>query len=82
MTIYSGEHGFFPPFADAQADTETYGAGRYLEPEPLGQGKFLVNFNYAYNSFCAYNENYSCPIPPRENRLKVAIRAGEKMFHK
>lgn len=82
LTIYSGEHGFFLPFVDALADTETYGAGRYLEPEPLGKGKFLVNFNYAYNPFCAYNENYSCPIPPRENRLKVAIRAGEKIFHK
>ena len=82
LTIYSGEHGFFLPFVDALADTETYGAGRYLEPEPLGKGKFLVNFNYAYNPFCAYNENFSCPIPPRENRLKIAIRAGEKIFHK
>ena len=82
LTIYSGEHGFFLPFTDALADIETYGAGRYLEPEPLGKGKFLVNFNYAYNPFCAYNENFSCPIPPRENRLKVAIRAGEKIFHK
>jgi uncharacterized protein (DUF1684 family) len=80
LTIYSGDYGYFLPFADAQAGQETYGAGRYLEPEPLGGGNFLVDFNLAYNPYCAYNQNFSCPIPPKENRLKVAIRAGEKVF--
>lgn len=80
LTIYATPHGFFLPFVDALANKETYPAGRYLEPEPLGGNKFLVDFNVAYNPFCAYNESYSCPLTPFENRLKVAIRAGEKIF--
>ena len=60
---------------------ETYGAGRYLEPEPLEDGRFAVDFNYAYNPYCAYNELWSCPLTPFENRLRVPIRAGEKNFH-
>jgi len=81
LTVYSSQHGFFLPFVDSLAGAETYGAGRYLEPEPLGRGKFRVDFNLAYNPYCAYNEMWSCPIPPRENRLKVPIRAGEKLFY-
>jgi uncharacterized protein (DUF1684 family) len=81
LTIYQSEHGFFLPFVDSLAGTETYGAGRYLEPEPLPGGRFLVDFNIAYNPYCAYNEMWSCPLTPAENRLKVAIRAGEKLFH-
>jgi uncharacterized protein (DUF1684 family) len=81
LTIYRADHGFFLPFADALAGSETYGAGRYLEPEPLGGGRFSVDFNLAYNPYCAYNENWSCPLTPAENRLKVAVRAGEKVFH-
>jgi len=80
LTIYHTGHDFFLPFADALAGEETYPAGRYLEPRPLGDGRFLVDFNYAYNPYCAYNERWSCPIPPAENRVKVAIRAGEKIF--
>ena len=81
LTLYSGEEGdFFLPFKDSLAGSETYGAGRYLEPAPLGEDRFLVDFNYAYNPYCAYNERWSCPIPPFENSLKVPIRAGEKMF--
>lgn len=80
LTLFSGEHGYFLPFADSLAGSETYGAGRYLEPEPAGGGRFVVDFNLAYNPYCAYNENYSCPLTPRENRLKVPIRAGEKVF--
>ncbi len=80
LTLYAGPHGFFLPFADALAGSETYGAGRYLEPEPLGGGKFRVDFNLAYNPYCAYNEMWSCPLTPRENRLKVPIRAGEKVL--
>lgn len=81
LTVYRDEHGFFLPFADALAGEETYGAGRYLEPGELPDGRFEVNFNLAYNPYCAYNENYSCPITPAENRIQVAVRAGEKVFH-
>lgn len=81
LTLYHSEGGFFLPFADALAGKETYGAGRYLEPEAVGKERFLVDFNYAYNPYCAYNDIWSCPITPAENRLKVAIRAGEMSFH-
>lgn len=81
LTLYSGLHGFFLPFADSLAGVETYGAGRYLEPESLGGGKFLVDFNLAYNPYCAYNDRWSCLLTPKENRLKAPIRAGEKVFH-
>jgi uncharacterized protein (DUF1684 family) len=81
LTIFAGEHGFFLPFADSLAGKETYGAGRYLEPEPLGGGQFLVDFNLAYNPYCAYDERWTCPITPPENRVPVPIRAGEKIFH-
>jgi uncharacterized protein (DUF1684 family) len=80
LTIYANQNGFFLPFVDSLAGKETYPAGRYLEPEPLSNGKFLVDFNLAYNPYCAYNEYWSCPLPPAENRLKVPIRAGEKIF--
>jgi uncharacterized protein (DUF1684 family) len=80
LTLYASPHGFFLPFADSLAGTETYGAGRYLEPEPVGNGKFLVDFNLAYNPYCAYNEAWACPITPWENRLRVPIRAGEKVY--
>jgi len=81
LTIYESEHGFFLPFVDSLAGTETYPAGRYLEPEALPGDRFLVDFNVAYNPYCAYNEMWSCPITPAENRVKVPIRAGEKLFH-
>jgi uncharacterized protein (DUF1684 family) len=81
LTIYQSPNGFFLPFIDSLAGRETYPAGRYLEPEPLPGGRFIVDFNIAYNPYCAYNEMWSCPITPAENRLKVAVRAGEKLFH-
>ena len=80
LTVYHNENGYFLPFVDSQSGKETYGAGRYLEPEELGGGRFRVDFNLAYNPYCAYNEHWSCPITPAENRLKVPIRAGEKVF--
>ena len=80
LSIYESDSGFFLPFVDALAAKETYPAGRYLEPEPLPGGRFLVDFNLAYNPYCAYNEHWSCPLTPFENRLKVPIRAGEKIF--
>lgn len=81
LTIFASEHGYFLPFVDSLAGEETYPAGRYLEPEPLANGKFQIDFNLAYNPYCAYNENWSCPLTPFENRLKVPVRAGEKIFH-
>jgi uncharacterized protein len=80
LTIFEGPNGLFLPFVDSAAGTETYPAGRYLEPEPLPGGRYLVDFNFAYNPYCAYNAQWSCPLTPFENRLKVPIRAGEKLF--
>ena len=81
LAIYTSEDSYFLPFVDSLAGKETYPAGRYLEPEALGKGRFLVDFNLAYNPYCAYNERWSCPITPFENRLKVPVQAGEKVFH-
>jgi uncharacterized protein (DUF1684 family) len=79
LTVFGDSNGYFIPFADSMAGKETYGAGRYLEPELMANGNLLVDFNQAYNPYCAYNEYYSCPLTPSENRLKVPIRAGEKL---
>ena len=79
LTLYKDTDGadFFLPFADATSGNETYGAGRYLDVESLPDGRLLVDFNYSYNPYCAYNANWRCPLTPSENRIKVAIRAGE-----
>jgi len=81
LTIYHSKDGYFLPFVDSLANSETYPAGRYLEPESLGKRKFRVDFNLAYNPYCAYNDYWSCPLTPFENHIKVPIRAGEKLFH-
>ena len=87
LTIYSDPYGqdFFMPFKDATNGEETYGAGRYLDNHRPGLWQlddihFAVDFNYAYNPYCAYSPRYSCPLPPPENWLKVPIRAGEKDY--
>lgn len=78
LTLYATGHpGYFVPFRDATSGKETYGAGRYLDVEPDQDGTVTINFNYAYNPFCAYNDAYSCPLPPVENWLPVPIEAGE-----
>jgi len=76
LTIFRNQNGYFLPFVDSLAGEETYPAGRYLEPEALPGNHFFVDFNLAYNPYCAYNEMWSCPITPPENRLKVPVRAG------
>jgi uncharacterized protein (DUF1684 family) len=81
LQVYEADYGFFLPFSDATAPAETYGAGRYLEPEQISPNVLRVDFNAAYNPYCAYNERWSCPLPPNANRLKVRIEAGEKKFH-
>ena len=81
LTIFRGPDGdLFLPVRDATSGGETYGAGRYLEPAMLDDGRVLVDFNYLYNPYCAYNEAWSCPLPPRENWLQVPLQAGEKTF--
>jgi uncharacterized protein len=67
-------------FTDATSGKETYGAGRYLDLEPPADGVYTIDFNRAYNPLCAYTNVYNCPIPPRENTLPVAVRAGEKSY--
>jgi uncharacterized protein (DUF1684 family) len=81
LQVYEADYGFFLPFADATAPDDTYGAGRYLEPHNLGGDLLAVDFNLAYNPYCAYNERWSCPLPPAANRLMARIEAGEKKFH-
>ena len=81
LTIYHSADGYFLPFVDSLARKDTYPAGRYLEPEDLGHNRFRVDFNLAYNPYCAYNDYWSCPLTPFENHIKVPIRAGEKLFH-
>ena len=80
LTIYHNENGYFLPFVDGLAGEETYPAGRYLEPEKLEDGRFHIDLNQAYNPYCAYNEEWSCPITPPENRIDLPIRAGEKIY--
>jgi uncharacterized protein (DUF1684 family) len=72
----------FLAFADATSAMETYGAGRYLDVKKVpGAGSITLDFNLAYNPYCAYSDTFSCPFPPKENILKIAIRAGEKTYH-
>ena len=72
----------FLPFRDATNGDTTYGGGRYIDLKvaEVEGGDFLLDFNKCYNPWCCYSDGYSCPIPPPENTLEVAIEAGEKMF--
>jgi uncharacterized protein (DUF1684 family) len=76
-----GENDIGVFFRDLTTGKDTYAVGRYLDPVALGDGRYVLDFNLAYNPACAYSEHYNCPIPPRNNRLKVAVRAGEKDSH-
>lgn len=89
MAGYGG--GLFLPFKDATSGRETYGGGRYLfdtvkntdglslEMKP-GSVEVMIDFNYAYNPSCAYDDRWACPLAPRENWLRVPIRAGEQTY--
>src|SRR5262249_24385427 len=66
-------------FRDLTSGTETYPGGRYLDLEKSPQGIYELDFNRAYNPYCYYNASYECPYPPDEIRLKIPIRAGEKV---
>jgi uncharacterized protein (DUF1684 family) len=69
----------FVPFRDLTNGTETYQGGRYLDLDRTATGVYDLDFNKAYHPFCYYNASYDCPIPPSENRLTIAIRAGERL---
>jgi hypothetical protein len=79
---YAG--GLFLPFGDATNGATTYGGGRYLLDTVKGadlgsgEGTLVLDFNFAYNPSCAYNERWVCPLAPMENRLPVAVQAGER----
>ncbi len=68
----------FLPFTDETNGFSTYGGGRYLDISYPETDTLIVDFNRTYNPYCAYNDKYSCPIPPEENRLKVRVEAGAK----
>ncbi len=70
----------FIPFKDATSGSETYAAGRYIDLHENTSGIYDLDFNRAFNPYCAYGKGYSCPVPPEENRLTVPIRAGEKKY--
>ena len=93
LTVYQGEalmqtvlykNHLFLPFTDLTSGEESYGAGRYLDLEinEIVNNQVILDFNKAYNPYCAYSDEYNCPIPPRENYLNIAIKAGEKNFAK
>lgn len=83
LTVYKhmeNDGELFIPFRDATNGAATYEAGRYVDlAEKPGEDHYLLDFNYAYSPYCAYNPDYSCPLVPRENTLMVAIEAGEKV---
>ncbi|MFX0115067.1 MAG: DUF1684 domain-containing protein [Candidatus Hodarchaeota archaeon] len=69
---------YLAPFNDGTSGKETYGAGRFVEPSPMAEDKFVIDFNKAYNPYCAYNPQRSCPMPYARNRLPAVISSGEK----
>jgi uncharacterized protein (DUF1684 family) len=71
----------FVPFRDKTSGKETYGAGRYLDLNKRATDQYVIDFNRAYNPYCAYSPYYSCPLPPGENNLPIEVRAGERLFH-
>lgn len=68
----------FLPFTDETNGLDTYGGGRYIDIAKQDDDQWVLDFNLAYNPYCAYNGKYSCPIPPRNNRLEMSIEAGVK----
>ena len=84
LRVNTPDSSLFVPFNDKTNGTETYDGGRFLDidkPE-VNASTITIDFNKAYNPFCVYNYNYSCPIPPRVNRLNIPVLAGEKAYTK
>ena len=75
------EKHLFLPFSDETSGRTSYGGGRFLDLEIPDDDKIVIDFNKAYNPYCAYNHKYSCPVPPEQNDLPVKIEAGEKTYH-
>lgn len=73
---------FFLAFADGTSGEETYGGGRYINLRQDGKNSITIDFNLTYNPYCAYNPDFACPLPPKENILEIPIRAGEKDYKK
>ncbi|AFL82697.1 Protein of unknown function (DUF1684) [Belliella baltica DSM 15883] len=73
---------FFLAFADSTSGLDTYGGGRYLNLRQDGKNSVSIDFNLAYNPYCAYNPDFACPLPPRENLMELGILAGEKDYKK
>ena len=69
----------FVPFHDLTNGSDTYPGGRYLDLDRTATGVYDLDFNRAYHPFCVFNASYDCPVPPRENRLKIPVRAGEQL---
>ncbi|QPH40731.1 DUF1684 domain-containing protein [Pedobacter endophyticus] len=72
----------FLPFTDETNTKETYGGGRYIDlsTKEIVNNKIGIDFNKAYNPYCAYSDGYRCPVPPEENDLPLAIKAGEQLY--
>jgi len=83
LTAYTFDGGdgesLFVPFLDQTSGTETYGAGRYLDLTPEEDGTYSLDFNLAYHPSCVYDNKFSCPLTPAENRLPLRIEAGERL---
>jgi uncharacterized protein (DUF1684 family) len=78
------KHHLFLPFTDNTSGSECYGGGRYVDLKKPAKGKLKtieIDFNEAYNPYCAYTDRFSCPIPPAENSLNIRIEAGETAYH-
>ena len=93
LTVYQSEdlqtnpqykNYLFIPFTDLTSGNESYGGGKYIDitTEDISNNKVVIDFNKAYNPYCAYTTGYNCPIPPRENNLPISIEAGEMNFGK
>ena len=76
----SGAPFLFMPFRDATSGIESYAAGRYIDLRENTSGTYDLDFNRAYNPSCAYDDRFSCPVPPEENRLAIPLRAGERRY--
>jgi uncharacterized protein len=89
LNVYQGQRSaksgekkgaLFIPFTDNTSTNETYGGGRYLVLDLPDNDTLVLDFNMAYNPYCLYNPDHSCPLPPRENNLEVSVEAGELMY--
>lgn len=82
LKIFKSEDGsLFLPFKDLTTNKETYGSGRYLDLDMsmIKNQQIEIDFNRCYHPYCAYNHTYTCPVPPAENLVNVAVKAGEKL---